>query len=297
MSQAKQKILFIINPNSGTKQKNRIPDLIHKLIDQASSSYEIIYTTRPKEATEISENNKDKFDIIVAVGGDGTINEVARPLISSNTALGIIPMGSGNGLARHLGIPLNVKKAIKLLNKPLLTSIDTIKLNELAFLNVAGIGFDAHIANAFATSKKRGFITYARLTLGELRRFKYAGCKLVIDGTEQIENTPFIVSIANSTQYGNNAQIAPQAHISDGLMDLCVLQKIPFWYYPVLAIRLFTGTLSRSKYYSCKQGKEVTITFLSSTIKQQLHLDGDPFEIDNEINLKINPLSLKIALN
>ncbi|MEP2772800.1 MAG: diacylglycerol kinase family protein [Fulvivirga sp.] len=296
MSESKRKLLFIINPNSGTRRKNRIPDLIEKLIDKSANDYEIVFTTKPKEATAISAARKGDFDTIVAVGGDGTINEVARPIINSDTALGIIPMGSGNGLARHLGIPLNVKKAIKLLNKAHVSSIDTIKLNDLAFLNVAGVGFDAHIANAFATSKKRGFITYAKLTLGELRRFKYTGCKLRIDGVEQIENTPFIVSVANSTQYGNNAKIAPQAHITDGLMDICVLQKIPFWYYPMLAVRLFSGTLSKSKYYSCKQGKEVFISFQKGNKPQPIHLDGDPFVVKNEIKLTINPLSLKVAL-
>lgn len=296
MNDRKRKLLFIINPNSGTKQKTRVPELIKKLLDETNIEHKIVFTSEPKEATTISEKNKEAFDMIVAVGGDGTINEVARPLINSETTLGIIPMGSGNGLARHLGMPLNIKKAIALLNQPRVSSIDTIKMNDLAFLNVAGIGFDAHIASAFAKSKKRGFITYAKLTLGELNRFKYAGCKLVIDGVEQIENKPFIVSVANSTQYGNNAHIAPAANISDGLMDICVLQKVPFWYYPILGIRLFTGTLNRSKYYSCRQGKKVKITFLSKKAEQPIHLDGDPFTAEKEIKLTINPLSLKIAL-
>jgi len=294
MEHSQKKILFIINPNSGTRKKGNVPHLLKKHLGK-KHPIDIIYTQYPGEATEISDKHKSDYDIIVAVGGDGTINEVARPLINSGTALGIVPMGSGNGLARHLGIPLNTKKAIKLLNEPRITKMDTIKIGDEAFLNVAGVGFDAHIANLFAKSQKRGFLTYARLTLSELSKFKYCGYRLIIDGVEQTEDQPFIVSIANATQYGNNAHIAPAAQIADGLMDICVLQKIPFWYYPLLIFHLFNGSVTRSKYYECKQGKEVIIKRLPSEGEKYVHIDGDPFDSKEDIKLSINPLSLNVA--
>lgn len=290
----KRRILFIINPASGTRSKKKIPLLIDGLLDKAIES-EIVFTSYPGEAIEISDKNKDSFDVIVAVGGDGTINEVAQPLVHSQCVLGIIPVGSGNGLARHLGIPLNVKKAIKLLNQAHSTKIDTIKAGEKVFLNVAGVGFDAHIANVFSKSKKRGFLTYAKLTMQELNKFKYGSYKLIIDGQEQIEDAPFIISIANATQYGNNAYIAPKARISDGLMDICILQKVPAWYYPILIIRLFNGSVEKSKYYSHIQGKEVTIISTDSSHKRAFHLDGDAYEMQKEIKLTLQPLSLKVA--
>ncbi|MBL6445192.1 YegS/Rv2252/BmrU family lipid kinase [Fulvivirga sp. 29W222] len=292
---SKKKILFIINPKSGTSNKRNIPALLEKHLDKGLFSYETLYTSYAGEAIKISEANRDQFDIIVAIGGDGTINEVAGPLTHSNTILGIIPCGSGNGLARHLKIPRNIKKAIKLLNKNCITTIDTITLDKKVFLNVAGVGFDAHIAQLFATAEKRGFFSYAKLTIQEIRKFTSIDYQLVIDGQEKLAKAPFLISIANSTQYGNNAHIAPNALISDGLMDVCVLRKVPFWYYPVLAYRMFTGTLTKSKYYQTWQGKEVQIKLLSDTHGEHMHIDGDPYAISNIMKLKVNPLSLKVA--
>ncbi|MDX1627571.1 MAG: YegS/Rv2252/BmrU family lipid kinase [Fulvivirga sp.] len=295
MRGSQQKILFIINPASGTRNKEQIPSLINRhLSDQID--FEIAYTSKPGEATKISNENKTAFDIIVAVGGDGTINEVARPLIDSTTALGIIPMGSGNGLARHLGIPLKAKNAIKLLNSPEINKIDTIKMEEEVSLNIAGVGFDAHIARLFAKSKKRGFLSYARLVFSEIRKYKVKGYHLEIDGKIQEEKAPFLISIANSTQYGNNAKIAPAAMITDGLMDVCILQKIPWWYYPVFAFHLFNGTIYRSKYYRCLQGKKIKLRLIKSQDDHNMHLDGDALAVGEIIDLSINPKSLLVAL-
>ncbi|WP_185152717.1 diacylglycerol/lipid kinase family protein [Fulvivirga aurantia] len=291
---SRTKALFIINPNSGTRSKEQVPKLLYRYLD-GHIDYDIVFTKYAGEATKISNDNKGKFNLIVAVGGDGTINEVARPLIDSETALGIVPMGSGNGLARHLGIPLNLKKAIITFQRPEISTIDTIKVDDQAFLNVAGVGFDAHIASIFAKSKKRGFITYANLALRELNKYRYAGYRLIIDGIEKTEKAPFIVSIANATQYGNNAHIAPGARIADGLMDICILQKVPFWYYPILLFHLFNGTVYKSRYYHCAQGKEVIIKRISEDSENHFHLDGDPFDLKSDIKLTIKPLSLKVA--
>lgn len=291
----KKKILFIINPKSGTGNKRNIPSLLKKYLDRDKFSHEIMHTNYAGEATKISAENRDKYDIIVAIGGDGTINEVAGPLTNSNTVLGIIPCGSGNGLARHLKIPRNIKRAIKLLNKRCVATIDTINLDERVFLNVAGVGFDAHIAQLFANSKKRGFLSYAKLAMKEIRKFISVDYQLIIDGQEKLEKAPFLISVANSTQYGNNAHIAPNALIADGLMDVCVLRKVPAWYYPVLIYRMFTGTLTKSKYYQTWQGKEVQIKLLNDAHGKHMHIDGDPYAVSKHMKLSVNPLSLKVA--
>ncbi|UII30021.1 YegS/Rv2252/BmrU family lipid kinase [Fulvivirga ulvae] len=293
--ESKKKILFIVNPKSGTRDKRNIPMLLEKYLDSDKFVYETIFTCYAGEASKISETNRNKFDIIVAIGGDGTINEVAGPLTNSNTVLGIIPCGSGNGLARHLKIPRNIKRAIQLLNKRCTSTIDTITLDEKTFLNVAGVGFDAHIAQLFAKTKKRGFLSYAKLAMKEIRRFISIDYQLIIDGQERLEKAPFLISIANSTQFGNNAHIAPNALIADGLMDVCVLRKVPAWYYPILIYRMFTGTLTRSKYYQTWQGKEVQIRLLSDASGKHMHIDGDPYSINSIMKLKVNPLSLKVA--
>lgn len=290
------KILFIINPISGTTNKEKFPELIKKEFEGSNVSYELKFTKYAGEASEIAKNSLGKYDIIVAVGGDGTINEIARPLIHSQTVLGIIPKGSGNGLARHLGIPLAEKKALRALIDPRIELIDTLKLDKQEFLNVAGVGFDAHVAHLFSKSKKRGFLTYSKLVLRELRRFKFKGYKLEIDGETFVENSPFLISIANSTQYGNNAKIAPMAKTNDGLMDICILQKVPFWYYPILGFHLFNGSLNRSKYYACLQGKSVRLSLLKKTDDHNMHLDGDSYAANEVLNFSIEPASLKIAL-
>ncbi|UII23560.1 diacylglycerol/lipid kinase family protein [Fulvivirga ligni] len=290
-----QKALFIINPKSGTSRKANFPELIKAHLDSNKVSAEIIYTQYAGEGSEIAEREKNHYDIIVAVGGDGTINEIAKPLINSNTTLGIIPMGSGNGLARHLGVPLSPKGAIMLLNQQTSMKIDTIRLNKDIFVNVAGVGFDAHIASLFAESKKRGFFSYGMLALQEILRFQSTDFKLTIDGEEKFEKAPFLVSIANSSQYGNNAHIAPGAEISDGLMDICVMRKVPLWYYPTLVFHLFNGTLTRSRYYKTWQGKAAHIHLLESEKNKNIHLDGDPYQLKDDIELEVNPLSLRVA--
>lgn len=294
-SKNKKTALFIVNPHSGTRGKDHIPNLLKKYLDKTIYDWDVIFTRYAGEARELSNAGKDKYDLIVATGGDGTINEVARPLLNSRAVLGIIPCGSGNGLARHLGIPLNPAKAIALLNYQHVTKIDTINLNDDVFLNVAGVGFDAHIARTFASSKKRGFLSYAMIALQEIRRFKSTDYNLFIDGVEKIENAPFLISVANSSQFGNNAYIAPDARIADGLMDVCVLRPFPFWYYPTLIGRLFTGTLMASKYFECWQGKSVRIEISDKAKDPCIHLDGDPYPIEKTINFSVNPLSLQVA--
>ena len=288
----KRKILFIINPNSGLGKCNIVEKYIDAIIDKKRFTTQIIYTERQFHATEITLENKDNFDIIVAVGGDGTINEVSTGLIDSNTTMGIVPTGSGNGFARFFKIPTNPEKALQIINECKYKKIDTININDLKFVNVSGIGFDAHISHEFAKQEKRGALTYGRVIISEYPKYKPKTYKIVIDG-EEIEKEAFVISFANTSQYGNNVIISPKARTDDGLIDVCFIYKFPMIVGPEMALRLFTGRIDRSRYDEIRQVPELTIKN-SGIIKA--HIDGEPCFFDSDIHIAINPLSLEIIV-
>ena len=196
------KIRFIINPISGTgKQKG-----IEKHISKYINNYDIFYTKKRGDASIISEQAvKQSFDAVIAVGGDGTLNECLKSLINTKTALGVIPCGSGNGFANHIGMSKNIKDSIKQLKKSRITNIDSCIANGQSFINVAGIGFDAHIAKLFSKSNKRGFFKYVKIILKELT-YTPQEYSIIYNGTER-KVEAYMISFANASQYGNNAKI------------------------------------------------------------------------------------------
>ena len=220
----KKKIVFIMNPISGTSSKAAIPSLIESTLNKELFEYEIRMTERAGHASEIATEAKNNHvDIVVAVGGDGTINEVARSIVHSDTALGIIPCGSGNGLARHLLIPMNLKKSIEIINHCEIHDLDYGVINEYPFFCTCGMGFDAFVSMKFAESGKRGPISYAENILREGLKYQPETYTLEDEtGTKQYK--AFLISCANASQYGNNAYIAPQASMSDGLMDVIIME-------------------------------------------------------------------------
>ncbi|GAB4186666.1 MAG: diacylglycerol kinase family lipid kinase [Simkaniaceae bacterium] len=274
------------------KHKN-ISRLIQKNLNPSQFSYDIKYTEKAGHATEIAQCAiKQKYDIIIAVGGDGTVNEIAKVLIGSNTALGIIPLGSGNGLARHLQIPLEADKAVALLNQENDKWIDTVKINDDFFLCVAGMGFDAQVSDAFSQLQSRGFIAYVKTFLQKFPEYQPKEYHLVIDGKHFITKA-FLVSFANSSQYGNNAYIAPKAKIDDGFLDLAILQAFPSYLLPKLTYLLFKQKLDREeKYFSQIQCKDVLI----EGDNLQLHIDGEPFLAENPVHIRMMPSSLKVIV-
>lgn len=288
----KKKICFIVNPISGVGRQKVIEKLIDQELDRTLFDYEIAYTKAAKHAIEISKDAViRKFDVVVAVGGDGSVNETAKGLINSNTALAIIPTGSGNGLARHLNIPLNLKKAMDVINSGKETLIDSIQMNDETFVNVAGIGFDAHIGWEFAKFGKRGFSSYLKVISREFPSYKAGNYELTVDG-ETINKKAFLISFANGSQWGNNAYIAPMADISDGVMDIAILNDFKFYSILSIGYRLLNKTLDQSSHISIIKAKEVTVK-QSGTIA---HIDGEPIEIGHEIRIKVNPLSLKVII-
>lgn len=285
-----KRICFIVNPISGVGRQKVIEKLIDRYLEKTLFDYELHYTTKPKHATELAIQAANKgFDIVVAVGGDGSVNEIAKGLLNTNTAMAILPTGSGNGLARHLKIPLNLKKAMNIINKANETFIDTIQFNEETAVNVAGLGFDAHIGWEFAKFGKRGLLSYIKVIIRELFNYKAQPFQLLIDG-KVVDKIAYFISIANGSQWGNNATIAPEANISDGIMDVTIVKKFSFIKGFEIAYKLFNKKIDTCNVVEIIKTKEFVIK-QSSTIA---HVDGEPINVGNTISIKINPLSLKV---
>ncbi|PTQ99266.1 YegS/Rv2252/BmrU family lipid kinase [Mucilaginibacter yixingensis] len=288
----KRKVLFIINPISGGKKKDSVPGLIKQYLDADRYEYAIGYTASAGHATTLAAEAVGVHDIVVAVGGDGTINEVASGIAGSDTLFGIIPFGSGNGLSRFLNIPLDVVLAIKSINNCRVERIDAGKLNGKYFFNMAGMGFDAHISEVFSHHKERGFMSYVRSAFSEVMSFKPDTYTINIDGKE-VERQAFMLSIANSSQYGNNAHISPMASVQDGLLDVCVVKPFPVWKFLWMASIMFTKTADKSSAVEIHRGKHIRI---SRTSEGPIHLDGEPQIAGAELQIDIIPAVLNIIV-
>lgn len=290
---AKSNILFIINPISGGKDKLNIPDLIDANLDLTKFNANYRFTSYAGHAAEIVEETAGmNFDVIVAVGGDGTINEVGAKVMLQHKVLGIIPYGSGNGLARFLKIPMNVSKAIAVINHYQVSKIDTAVFNDKVYFNMAGMGFDAHISSIFANNKKRGFSGYLKTGLKEMINYKPETYRIVVDG-KSYSRKAFVVSVANSSQYGNNAHISPLASVSDGLLDVCIVKNFPLYKIPALAYYMLSAKTHQTEMVEIITGKHIQI------FREQeapIHIDGEPFLMGKEINISIQPLSLAVIV-
>jgi YegS/Rv2252/BmrU family lipid kinase len=288
----KRKALFVINPISGGKKKDSVPELIEKNLDNNLFESVIVFSDGIAHARQIAKEAVNKFDIIVAVGGDGTVNEVASAIKESDTVLGIIPYGSGNGLSRFLGISMDAAKAIKTLGTGRIEIIDSAKLNGQPFFNMAGMGFDAHISEVFSHGKKRGFFTYIKSAIQEIAKYKPQLYHLEIDG-KVYEREAFMLSFANSSQYGNNAHISPLASVQDGLLDVCVIKKFPLWRFLEMGIRMLTKTSEGTKYVEIIRGKKIHVKRSS---RGPVHLDGEPQITGADMLVEIVPRSLKVIV-
>jgi len=291
--QVKTNILFVINPISGGKAKLRIPTLIDKYLDKERFNANFLLTEYSGHATEIVEEAIAKnFDVIVAAGGDGTINEVASKVVEHGKILGILPLGSGNGLARFLNIPQNLKEAILLINKMKTDRIDSATFNHKFFFNLAGVGFDAHLSSAFSKDKKRGLAGYIKQSLKEVFSYKDEVYNINIDGADY-NRKAFAVTVANSSQYGNNVYIAPDASVKDGLLDVCIIKPFSILKLPVLSYVMLKGTAESSDMIEIIRGQKITI---SRTKDGPVHVDGEPLKMGKEIEISINPLSLEVIV-
>ena len=271
-----------------------MPQLISQHLDKERFQYEVRFTEYAGHAAEIARQSAaEGADIVVAVGGDGTINEVARSLVHTQTALGIIPCGSGNGLARHLCIPIDAEKAIELINAGQVEEFDYGVINGLPFFCTCGMGFDAFISLKFAEAGKRGPITYVENVLKEGLKYKPETYEIV-DDNGVVYHKAFLIACANASQYGNNAYIAPGATMRDGMMDVIVMEPFTALDAPQIAADLFMKTL---------QNNSKIKTFRTPSIhihrKQPgaIHYDGDPIMTDTDIDVHIEHLGIRIISN
>jgi len=289
----KQKIIFIINPVSGVVKETGIELQIEKYLDKDKYNYEIYYTEYAKHAIELSRKAvSEKTDIIIAVGGDGSVNEVVNGIKGSDVVLGVIPLGSGNGLARFLKIPLQIKESIKIINRAKIKQIDTISINETDFVSIAGLGFDALVAKKFAKYHKRGFWSYFKIATKEYQTYRPKKYILHLNGQE-ITTRALMIVFANSDQFGYNTAIAPDAKIDDGLMDVCIVKKIPMYQTPFLIHLLFLKQLDKTNYIDIIKTSEVSVIRKKNRV---VNIDGEPIKLTKDLKLKINHLALKVIV-
>ncbi|MGB0934151.1 MAG: diacylglycerol/lipid kinase family protein [Lishizhenia sp.] len=285
----KKHIRFIINPISGIGKKNKLPDMIEKYLDHTKFDYDIAFTEYRKHARLLAQASvEEKVDIVCAVGGDGSVNEVGSALVGSNSILAILPAGSGNGLARHLKLPMSIKKSILEINKLKLTKIDTGKINKHTFLGVTGFGFDALIAKRFDAYHTRGFLSYIKLVIKEYIASKPINIKV----NEKRLSSIVICCVANSSQFGNGFCVSPNSDIKDGKLELFFLKKFPWYAIPELMIRFFRCSVDKSKYTQIESSENFKIELENSLV----HIDGEPEEVKRELFININPMSLNVIV-
>ncbi len=285
------KYLFIINPIAGVKKQERIVSAIEKHF-QNSNCY-AIYFAKDKTAAEeeIKTAVSKNIPYIIAVGGDGTVNIVSKYLANSDSILGIIPTGSGNGLAHFLKIPFKLNKNLKALEKGTYHYIDSATINNQAFISIAGIGFDAYIAALFNQSKRRGFFTYLKLVIRAYFRYKEQEYSFIADG-KSYKRKAFLSSFANINQIGYKTIISPIAKIDDGLLDICIVKRpsplIALFIWPMIFLKKF----HKSKYLEIIQAKEICIL---NCKEELIQFDGEYSKnTSDKISIKLFQKNLKI---
>ncbi|ARS34637.1 diacylglycerol/lipid kinase family protein [Pontibacter actiniarum] len=286
-------IRFIVNPTSGPKSSVDVAARIQQHLDHQKYDHDIVFTTHAGHAPELAREAAEKgCEVVVAVGGDGTVNEVARGLIHTETALGILPKGSGNGLARHLQLPMALDGALQVLNKGHITTIDSGNINGHPFFTTAGIGFDAYISSVFAGNKKRGLQTYVELVMKEVRSYTHLPVKASINGQE-LDTDCFVMAFANAAQYGNNAYIAPMADIQDGLLDVCLVRKLDFIKALHLSYCMLTKQLANSGSAEYFKTEHVQV---QTEEAMMFHADGEYLGKAEAFDVQMLPLSLKVLV-
>lgn len=289
----KRKILAVINPISGTSNKEFMPETIARCIDPDKFDVVVRFTQHASHATLLTEEAiKEGFYGVIAVGGDGTINEVAAALRDSSTALGIIPCGSGNGLARHLGIPMNVEKALEIINLDNIEALDYCTANDRPFFCTCGVGFDAHVSQKFAEAKKRGPLSYIQKTLVEYLKYRCKTYSIEMNDRVVTEKA-FVIACGNASQYGNNAFITPRASMHDGLIDVTVIHPFTPLDTAVLGVLLFTRHIDQDTNINTFRTSELTIHRPKPDV---MHIDGEPIMMNADIHIKCHKAGIRIFL-
>lgn len=288
---SRKKIRFIANPHSGANRKRNLAALIHDLLDQDQFDYEIRFTEYAGHAIKLAREGVELgFDIVVACGGDGSVNEIASQLIGTETVLGVLPCGSGNGFAMHLGIGRDVARAIHFLNNGKAVTMDSCLMNDRPFVNLAGIGFDAVVARRLHRSKVRGVWGYLFNTVREVFNYKMQPVEIQLDG-KTLQRTCLLVEVANAPVYGYGFSIVPQARPNDGRLEVLIANEAPKWRYLLESWRFLNRSFHKSSLVECFSATEVTV---KPGVPTAVHVDGEGYKLNASARFSIRPKSLRV---
>lgn len=284
------KLRFIINPIAGFRRdKSDIINLIHALFQDVG--FEIAMTAAPGDATLLArEAAAQNYKAVIAIGGDGTVNEVASGLVGTNTALGIIPRGSGNGLARGLNLPLHAREALAVIQHGMTKAIDAGSAAHRYFFAVTGVGFDARVGMRFNHAAWRGPVPYFMIAAREFVSYQPEALKVKFN-EQQLEFAPFTLTIANTQQYGNGAVIAPHAQPDDGVLDMCIVAPLSLWSVMAHGSKLFNGTIDRAPFMRYRQ---VTTLEIEKPGPILFHVDGEAQTCEDRLQISILPRALNV---
>lgn len=290
---SKQKIRFILNPVAGKSSKSKLPDQIRENIDMERFEWDIKVSEYAGHAGVLAQEAVDQgYDVVAVAGGDGTINEVGRRLIGTDIALAVIPVGSGNGLSRCLNIPRTPVKAIELINRMAVCRIDTVMVNDVPFISIAGTGYDAQVADDYGKDAHHGFNTYLRYIVRNYFTLGEKEYTLLIDG-RSFTTKAFFISFANSNQMGYDVPISPKASLWDGKVDLCIVRKPNPLELPIVSSFFFSKNMDKSPKVDILQVSEATILRPEAAV---VNIDGESIMFDKDLHIKINPLSLHVIV-
>ena len=287
-----EKVWFIINPKAGRQKYQHVIKKIKQKLDCKKFKYKIELSKNKYDIPKITKRGLNKkVDFFVAVGGDGTVNEVFRELINHDKKVSIIPIGSGNGLAFEMGMTKNIEKCIETINNNSHKEIDSISINKFLSFNVAGIGYDALVAKYFAKEKKRGLLKYIYLSILLLKNYKSENYVLSFNNSKIYIN-PFTIAICNSKQYGNNFYICPDAKIDDGKINICLIKNCSFFNLIRLTWRFYFGKINKSKLYTSYNTTKVIINSKKDIL---MHIDGESINLNKTVKIKVLPKSIKFV--
>ncbi|MBR1765948.1 MAG: YegS/Rv2252/BmrU family lipid kinase [Bacteroidales bacterium] len=288
----KKKTLFVVNPISGLGRQKKIEAILQENLNQDLFDYSVSYTEHIHHGTDIARRAVDQgYECVVAVGGDGSINDVAQGMKDTGVTMGIIPCGSGNGLARSLKIPLKPAAAVRMLNQMNEQKIDSIVINDRYIsVSASGVGFDAYIARLMHAAKTRGLAAYTNLILREYASYKCNTYRLTIDG-RTLDRSAWFIAIANGRQYGYNLAVAPKASLNDGLIDISIIDKVPIDHILITAPMAFMNLLDHSQHVETFRSKELLI---EGNVHKWVNIDGEGENLGKELHFVNHPLSVKI---
>jgi diacylglycerol kinase (ATP) len=286
-----RRVLFIVNPMAGAQVQRHVQESIDRHLNHRRFTYGIWYTERAGHAAELARRAvAEGYEIVVAVGGDGSINEVASALIGTEAVLGIVPAGSGNGLAMHLGYGRDIDGALRKFNTADVRTIDCGLLNGQPFFNIAGLGFDGLVSNLMKGRQWRGIVPYCLTSVEAGLTYRPRRCRIETDD-HVIEETCFAVSIANGPMYGYNFQIAPDAQLDDGQLAVVLLKKAPRWQYFFALPASLSGRIYEASFVEHFKARRVRI---SSDGDNYVHIDGEGMIVQGDLNFEVRPKALKV---